>query len=219
MREYLKHNPLPREGASIRLLKVYLTGALILSAHSSCLESPPKLPAVEYERRPGKGCGDLPAECADESMLWSCEGRRWQLIDCDEVCEDHGGPVGCITTAEFPGGAACQCEADKPECDVGQTRCMSDKVVENCDPDLLAFVALPCESVCGAMEPPQLSQGCFGTKCDCTVIGTPCAPGTTARCEPYAVARCVDGVWDLEDCLCSPGNCDPWGPEGAACDC
>lgn len=219
MREHVRNTPRPREDASFRHRRVCLTGALVLLAHPSCLESPPRVPSADYDRQPGKGCGDLPSECADDSILWACEGRRWKLIDCNEVCEQKMSPVGCVTTANSPVGAACQCEDDKLECEAGQTRCMSDETVENCDPNLLAFVAMPCESVCGAMAPPQLSQGCVGTKCDCTVIGTPCAPGTAARCEPYAVARCVDGVWDLDGCLCSPGNCDPWGPEGAACDC
>lgn len=196
-----------------------LGGGLALSADPACSETPLEAPPGDYERQPGKGCGNLPSECADEETLWACEDRRWERVDCIQACKDHGGLVGCISGSSVPEGAHCQCESGMSACEPDQTRCVSDDVIAICDPDLLTFGEESCTSVCAAMEPPQLERGCVDNRCDCTLIGTPCAPESPARCFAFALARCVDEVWDLEDCPCSPGTCNPWGPEGATCEC
>ena len=179
----------------------------------------PEAPGEDDERQSGAGCGDLQSECVDAETLWACQDRRWELVDCAQECDERGGVVGCVTSPSLLEGARCWCEDDVAACGPGQAKCLSDEVVQVCDPETLALVEHSCESVCGAMEPPRLARGCSLGACDCTLVGTPCDPESPSRCEPTAVARCVDGLWELESCLCSPGWCDPWAPGGPACDC
>lgn len=183
-----------------------------------CGSAEPPADLGDHERSPGDGCGDLASECVDEATLWACVDRRWELVDCAETCEDRGGLVGCLTDPELPTEARCWCGDDMAACVPGQSECVSDDVVRMCDPETLEFVESTCDAVCAAREPPQRARGpCLGiSECDCTLAGTPCAPGSPPRCNLLSVARCVDGVWDLESCPCS---CDSWAPGGAACGC
>ncbi|MCY1053915.1 hypothetical protein [Nannocystis sp. SCPEA4] len=179
-----------------------------------------EVPEEDPGRQPGDGCGDLPSECADAETLWECHERRWELVDCAQECSSRGGLVGCLTEPGLAGkGARCWCEDDTATCGPGQAECASDDVLQVCDPDTLEFEESSCEDVCGALDPPQLSRGCSFARCDCTLAGTPCEPDSRDRCEAFALARCVDGLWVVESCLCSPGECDPWAPGGPACDC
>lgn len=189
-----------------------LAGLLLLG----CTETPP--PPEDYQRRPGAGCGDLPSECVDEETLWACVDRRWALVNCADECASRGGLVGCLTTEILASGGRCWCGDDAPECTPGQSECVSEQIVRVCDPETLDFVESTCESVCAAMEPPRIATKCSSGECECTLEGTPCVPGSPARCELTSLAQCVDSVWTVDGCLCSSG-CNPWAPGGAACDC
>lgn len=216
MRLSARYRPFPGAPSSRQLSR--LGGALALLVAASCPEPPPEQPPGDYERHPGKGCGDSPSACGDDETLWRCEQRRWARVDCEQTCEAHGGLVGCVPGAGPRDDARCQCESEAG-CDPDESRCVSDELVAVCDQASGAFIESSCESVCGALVPPHASQGCVGGECDCTLVGTPCGPESAARCTAFAIARCVDGVWELEDCLCSPGTCSPWGPEGPVCEC
>jgi len=215
------HQPLTRalrrsrgpSGRALARLGLALTACL----GQGCAEPP--TPAGNYDRRPGAGCGDLPSECVDEASLWACVGRRWEFVDCAKACAARGGAVGCLATDKVADGARCWCRDDDPECTWSQSSCLSNETVQVCDPDTLEVAEHGCDAVCSSLTPPHLASGCTLGECTCTLAGTPCDPESPPRCEPFALVRCIDGAWQVEPCPCSPGNCDPWGPEGAACDC
>lgn len=195
--------------AGHRLAVAIVTGLLC-----ACTEPP----SGDYERRPGSGCGDEPSECEDAQTLWACVERRWDLVDCAERCAGRGGAAGCLEGEDLPGKARCWCVDDTAEC-VPEQRDCRDEVLRTCDPETLRWVESRCDDVCAAMSPPQRSEGCSSDRCRCTLEGAPCAPDSPPRCASFALASCVDGLWKVERCACSPGECNPWAPGGPACDC
>lgn len=199
--------------ASSRVILV----ATIVTGMAACQE--PSHPTDDYERREGAGCGELLSDCEDEETLWECVDRRWKRINCIDACSDRGGLTACLADSETFRSARCWCSEDVAGCDFSQDVCVSDGMVRMCDAETLMPVEMSCDEICSAMEPPRIATKCSFGVCGCTLVGTACLPDSAPRCEPFAIARCVDGIWDVESCLCSPGECDPWGTEGPACIC
>lgn len=202
-----------------------LPGLLLVALALGCSE-PPSTPATpgDYTRREGDGCADAADECIDAVSLWQCEDRVWRVTDCSEVCATRGGVVGCLSMID---GARCWCADDVPACIPGQAHCGSDlDEIRICDPQALQFYRESCEVLCDVVGPAYRSLGCSEhseghAECTCTLEGTPCSPDNPPHCERFALARCVDGVWVLEPCVCDTGiaSCDPFGETGAECVC
>ena len=212
---------LARQLCSVRVC-VDLLGLLTLRC-----AAPGPAPPGDYDRHEGDGCGETRSECIDAESLWRCEERVWSFVDCSDECMDRGGAVGCLAGATAGDGARCWCASFMPECAPQETRCADDEQLLLCQADTLRFESERCEFLCGQLSPPHVSNGCheglLGGECRCTTEGTPCSPGSARHCGIGGLAACVDGLWTLKDCYdeCggTPGTCDPWAIEGAACGC
>jgi hypothetical protein len=175
-------------------------------------------------------CNTREAYCQGDSELLACEGRLWTLQSCDELCAAGGlETLGC--RLDRLGRDACACEPPDAgsACGSSVRHCLGPQTLFACG-DAGEFEELSCEALCAREAPERRSAGCFHGMlgddwCFCTLEGTPCTGAIASTCDGYAtLMRCVNGIWEHEDCSArcgytTPARCSSFGTDGADCVC
>lgn len=181
-------------------------------------------PVPRFEQ-PGDPCRGTAHRCVDEATVTRCEDDILVETDCATVC----AALGSAWVTDGCDGECVCVPSDPADCWPGETDCVNDQVLEQCDSDQV-LEAVDCEELCAADG--LSSTGCSVTAdeisgeptaaCWCSGEGTPCAPMDAAVCvDETSLATCEDGVWVFHDCaeICDAASpCVPWQTP-AACAC
>jgi len=193
-----------------------LTAALLIHGCSEA-ERAPRLD------QPGDPCRGSDHSCVDDHQVTRCEANILVETSCDEVCAALG-PAWIADGCD----RRCVCvPADPSGCWPGETACVNEQTLEQCDEDQ-SWAPVDCEERCADLS----SLGCveqtddltdeLSAACWCSGEATPCDPAAPPTCvDETSIATCEDGAWLVQDCaeLCGgPSPCVPWQTP-AACAC
>jgi hypothetical protein len=221
-------------------LAISVSCTLLLSLTACGQDEQLPVPSLAPPIVAGGLCSSSASQCLDDSRILVCENRIWTERTCAEACAERGRLAHGCRTEEFD--ATCLCvapdagagaDATPSECSYTLRRCADSETLVVCTSG--RSVQRSCSAICAELSPPRLSLGCrpyllfarLGVdECVCSLAGTACVEDSAPICDGAGyVARCVDGLWQIEDCalVCAPdggSRCSSWQDDGGAgCSC